>query len=105
MRYAFLSLIIPALFSCHSAGFESDERQIIAKDVILNQAGRTHSFDIVSFKQDTVANWTDTTIKHPVSYTLDFVYNDSTNAVKSKRGVVVFAPTGNTVLSSSIQDR
>lgn len=105
MRYLFLPLIVLALFSCHSAGFESDERQIIAKDVIRNQVGRTHFFDIVSFKQATVVNWPDTTIKHPVSYTLDFVYNDSTGAVKSKRGVVVFAPTGNIVLRSSIQDR
>jgi len=105
MRYLFLPLIVLALFSCHSAGFESDERQIIAKDVIRNQAGRTHSFDIVSFKQDTVANWADTTIKHPVSYILDFVYNDPTGELQSKRGVVVFAPTGNIVLSSTIQDR
>ncbi len=93
------------LFSCQNAGFESDERQIIAKDVIRQQIRGIRSFDVVDFKQDTVANWPDTTIKHPVSYTLDFVSNDSMGALKSKRGVVVFAPIGNTVLSSTIQDR
>ncbi len=105
MRYAFLSLVILVLFACHSVGFESDNRQIIAKDVIRKQISQYHSFDIVAFKQDTVFNWPDTTIKHPVSYTLDFVYTDSTDALISKRGVVIFLPTGNTVLGSSIQDR
>lgn len=105
MKFVFVSLFVLTLFSCESSGFESDERQIIAKDVIRTQVGRVPSFDIVGFKQDTVANWTDSTIKHPLSYTLDFVYNDSTGALKSKRGVVIFAPTGTTVLSSSIHDR
>jgi hypothetical protein len=105
MRYLVPVLFLLTLFSCESAGFESDLRQIIAKDVIRKQLGPARSFDVAGFKQDTVANWPDTTIKHPVSYTLDFVYNDSTGAAKSKRGIVIFAPTGNTVLSSSIQDR
>lgn len=105
MRYIILWLFVITLFSCYSAGFESDERQIIAKDVIRKQVPRSRSFDVVDFKQDTVVNWPDSTIQHPVSYTLDFVYNDSTGVLKSKRGVVIFASTGNTVLSSSIQDR
>ncbi len=105
MRYIFLPLFVFVLFSCHSAGFESDERQLIAKDVIGEQLHKTRSFDIVGFRQDTVAIWSDSTIKHPLSYTLDFVYHDSTGALRSKRGIVIFAPTGHTVLSSSIQDR
>ncbi|MBA4141307.1 MAG: hypothetical protein H0X70_12590 [Segetibacter sp.] len=105
MKFIFLSLFVLTLFSCESAGFESDERQIITKDVIRKHIPQARSFDAVDFKQDTVTNWPDTTIQHPVSYTLDFVYNDSTGVLKSKRGVVVFPPTGNTVLSSSILDR
>jgi hypothetical protein len=105
MKYLFVPLFVMVLFACHSAGFESDERQIIAKDVIRKQINQNHSFDVVGFKQDTVFNWPDTTINHPVSYTLDFVYADSATSLKSKRGVVVFAPNGHTVLSSVIQDR
>ncbi len=105
MKYLFLPLFVLALFSCRSAGFESDERQIIAKDVIRSLMHSARTFDVVGFKQDTLANWPDTTIKHPVSYTLDFVYNDSSSTLKTKRGVVIFAPEGTTVLSSSIQDR
>ncbi len=105
MKFISLPLFVLTLFSCQNAGFESDERQIIAKDEIRQQIRRARSFDVVGFKQDTILNWPDTTIKHPVSYTLDFVYNDSTGALQSKRGVVIFAPIGNTVLSSTIQDR
>jgi len=60
--------------------------------------------DLISslFKEDTLATFTDTTIKHPLAYTLYFVYNDSTGAEQRQKGVVVFAPQSNTVLSSSI---
>ncbi len=105
MRYLFLSLLVLTLFSCQIGGFENDDRQIIAKDVIRAKLHHALSFDVVGFNQDTVTNWTDTTIVHPISYTLDFVYNDSSGVLKSKRGEVIFPPTGNTVLSSSILDR
>jgi hypothetical protein len=105
MKLILLSFFVLGLFACESAGFESDERQLIAKDVIRKQVGRAKSFDIIGFKQDTATNWPDTAIKNPISYTLDIVYNDSAGALRSKRGVVIFAPSGNTVLGSSIQDR
>jgi hypothetical protein len=105
MRNVLLSFFVLALFACNSAGFEGDERQIIAKDIIRKQIPQNHSFDVVAFKQDTVFNWPDITIKHPLAYTLDFAYLDSTATLISKRGIVIFSPTGNTVLSSSIQDR
>ncbi len=105
MRYLFLSLFTLAFTGCNTEGFESDERQIIAKDLIRKQILQNHSFDVVAFKQDTVCDWQDIAIKHPVSYTLDFVYKDSTTSLISKRGIFIFSPTGNTVLSSSIQDR
>jgi hypothetical protein len=102
---ATMPLFILTLFSCHPMGFDSDERQLVAKDVIRKQIGRAESFDIVGFRQDTVANWHDTTMSRPLSYTLDIVYADSSGRLQSKRGVVIFPSSGSTVLSSSIQDR
>jgi hypothetical protein len=99
------ALFVLCLFSCNSAGFEADDRQIIAKDLIVKQIPRARSFDIVAFKQDTVSNFSDTTYKKSLHYTLDFVYRDSANTLKSQRGVVIFAPGENTVLSTLIQDR
>lgn len=47
MRYVFLLLVVISLLYCQNAGFESDERQIIAKDVIRKQMHRARSFDVV----------------------------------------------------------
>ncbi len=96
MRYLFLSLFTLALTGCNTEGFESDERQIIAKDLIRKQILQNHSFDVVAFKQDTV-DWQDIAIKHPVSYTLDFVYNDhktnghATEYIKRKKALTLNA--------------
>ncbi len=98
-------MVALVLCACNSTGFESDEKQIITKDLIQKQIPYNNSFDVVAFKQDTVLNWPNITIKHPLSYTLDFVYRDSTAALIPKRVIVIFSPTGNAVLSSSIQDR
>jgi hypothetical protein len=105
MRFHLLPIIVLVLFACNSAGFERDERQIIAKDIIRKKIPYSHSFDVVSFRQDTVLNWPDDNIKSPVSYTLEITYQDSTDAFISKKAIVIFTPVGNTVLSSSVQDR
>ncbi len=103
MRYLLL-LFLVILVSCESHTFDSDRRQIVAKDEIRKQLHRARSFDITAFNQDTLQTYPDTTIKHPLEYRLDFVYTDSTGKVVKKKGIVIFAPDGKSVLNSRIID-
>ena len=102
MIFFYLSL---SLYACVHRDFESDKRQIIAKDIIRQRLHRDRSFDITGFKEDTLQSWPDSAFQHPLRYILDFVYNDSTNTPQKKEGVVVFAPEGHTVLNVQINDR
>jgi outer membrane lipoprotein-sorting protein len=103
MRYLLLLLLV-ILVSCESHSFESDKRQIIAKDQIREKLHKARNFDITGFKQDTLQTYTDTTIKRPLRYALDFVYTDSLGVVQKKKGVVIFTPDGNSVLNAQIID-
>ncbi|MCW3113768.1 MAG: hypothetical protein JWR18_2164 [Segetibacter sp.] len=100
MRYLFLLLVI--LVSCENRSFESDKRQLIAKDQIRRKLHGAHSFDITAFKQDTLQSYSDTTLKYPLRYTLDFVYTDSSGQVQNKKGIVLFTPDGKSVLKTQI---
>jgi hypothetical protein len=103
MRYLlFLLLII--LASCETQSFESDKRQLIAKDLIRRQLHKSRFFDITGFKEDTLQTYPDTTIKHPLRYSLDFVYTDSAGVVQKKKGIVIFTPDGKSVLNSHIEE-
>jgi hypothetical protein len=95
-------LLLLVLASCESNSFDADKRQLIAKDEIRSQLHKAKGFDITSFKQDTLQTYSDTTIKHPLSYTLEFVFKDSTGTEQKRKGVVIFAPNGKSVLSSHI---
>lgn len=101
MRYLLLLLLV-ILVSCENHAFESDKRQLIAKDEIRRQLSKARSFDITGFNQDTLEIFADTTFKHPIQYTLDFVYTDSLGQVQKKKGVVLFTPDGKSVLNSHI---
>lgn len=101
MRYLlFLMLLI--LVSCESHSFESDKRQIVAKDLIRRKLRKARFFDITGFKQDTLETYPDTLFKHPLRYGLDFLYTDSLGQVQKKKGVVLFTPDGKAVLTSRI---
>lgn len=76
----------------------------MAKDEIRTKIHRTRSFDITAFKEDTLQTWPDSDFKHPIRYTLDFIYNDSANILQRKRGIVIFTPDGNSIINSEITD-
>jgi hypothetical protein len=101
MRHLLLLLIV-ILLGCENHSFESDKRQLIAKDEIRRKLRRTRSFDITGFKEDTLRNSPDTTFKKPLQYALDFEYTDSTGTVQKKKGIVLFTPDGKSVINSRI---
>lgn len=103
MRYIILLFSI-VFCSCESQYFESDKRQIIAKDEIRSQVRNGRSFDVVSFKEDTLEASGDGAVKHPIRYTLNFVYKDPTGALVSKIGEVIFTPDGKSILHSQIKE-
>ncbi|HUS02979.1 MAG TPA: hypothetical protein VMY77_14675 [Chitinophagaceae bacterium] len=102
MRYLFFGVLLFAFFSCENPRFDKDKRQIIAKDEIRSKLSRARSFDITGFREDTLSTFPDSAFKNPIRYTLDFVYNDSANVLQKKKGVVIFTPDGNSVISSGI---
>jgi hypothetical protein len=88
--------------SCENPRFDKDKRQLIAKDEIRRKLVRARSFDITGFKEDTLLSFPDSAFKRPIRYTLDFVYKDSSNVLQKKKGVVIFTPDGNSIISSGI---
>ena len=103
MRYL-LFLVLLILVSCENHSFESDKRQIIAKDLIKRKLRKARLFDITAFKQDTLETYPDTLFKHPLRYSLDFVYTHSLGQVQKKKGVVLFTPDGQSVLNAQIAE-
>jgi hypothetical protein len=99
-----LLLLLVILGSCETHSFESDKRQLIAKDEVRRQLHKVRSFDITGFAQDTLQTFPDTTFKHPLRYSLDVTYTDSAGQMQKKKGVVLFTPDGKSLLSSHIID-
>jgi hypothetical protein len=95
----FVSLV---LFSCDNNRFDSDKRQITVKNEIRNKIHRARSFDITAFKEDTLQSWPDPAFNNPIRYTIDFTYKDSAMVLQKKRGIVIFTPDGNSIISSGI---
>lgn len=98
----FLIFFTAMLMSCENNSFDSDKRQLIAKDEIRKQLRNPRGFDIIGFNQDTLDTSPYTTISHPIRYSIDFVFIDSTGRVLKKKGVVLFTPDGKSVLTSNI---
>ncbi len=92
------------LFSCDNPRFDKDKRQIMAKDEMFKKNPRTTSFEITSFKEDTLQSWPDTAFKHPIRYSLGFIYKDSAKMWQRKSGTVIFTPDGNSIINSFITD-
>ena len=105
MKTILLILIITGIFSCENHRYDSDKRQIMAKDDIQVKLRRARGFDITGFKEDTVQNFPDSNFKKLIRYSLDFVYQDSNNIVQKKRGVVLFTPDGASIINTQITDR
>jgi uncharacterized membrane protein YheB (UPF0754 family) len=104
MKYIILFLFTGIIFSCENHSFDSDKRQLTAKNEIREKLGNIQSFDITDFKEDTLNQWPDSTFKNPIRYSLDVVYKDSTGASQNKKGIVVFTPDGKSVISSEISN-
>jgi len=102
-KFLFICMAATLVGSCESKNFESDKRQIIAKDEIRNKIIRGTNFDVVAFREDTLLRSVDSNFIKPILYTLDIVYKDSGRLVQ-KKGLVLFTPTANQVISSTITD-
>ncbi|MGN6164511.1 MAG: hypothetical protein ACTHOF_08220 [Flavisolibacter sp.] len=103
MRYMFFIVFPLLLTGCEASSFSKDKRQIEAKDEIRAMLPlAAHSFDVTGFREDTLAAWKDSSIKHPIQYTLDFIYTDSTGILQQKTGHVLFTPNGKSILQTQI---
>jgi hypothetical protein len=98
-------IFIPLLFSCENHRFDSDTRQIMAKNAIENQLHKVKSFDITGFAEDTLNNTSDSNFKKEIRYTLDIEYVDSNKVFQKKQGIVLFTPDGRSIINSKISDR
>ena len=98
----FFIMIFTGIISCENHGFDSDKRQIMAKNEIQKKLTRAAHFDITGFHEDTVQIPSDPNLKKQIRYTLDFVYEDSNKVVQSKKGIVMFTPDGQSIISTNI---
>lgn len=99
------TFFMPMFFSCENHRFDSDKRQIIAKDEIQNKLHKVRAFDVTGFKEDTVEVQNDSNFKKQIRYSLDIEYLDSNKILQKKKGIVMFAPDGQSVINSKITER
>src|SRR5947209_16254047 len=92
------------LYSCETATFDKDKRQIAAKNAIREKLRAGRNFDIIRFKEDTLTSWPDTVFKRPIRYTLNFVYTDSAGVVQNRDGIVLFTPDGKSMMTAQVTD-
>lgn len=100
-----LAFFALAFFSCENHRFDSDKRQIMSKDEILNKLRKVHSFDVIGFNEDTVSVENNPDFKKQIRYTLDISFVDSNNILQKKKGIVMFTPDGQTIINSKITDQ
>ena len=100
-----LLFMIPVFFACESTNFDSDKRQIMAKDEIRSKLQKIHDYDITAFREDTIAAGANDDFKKLIRYRLSVQYMDSNNALQKKTGDVFFTPDGKSIIRSTISDR
>lgn len=101
-----LAILVIILCSCETNSFDSDKRQIMAKNAIRQKVqGNLSSFTVTGFKEDTLLAYGDTLIKKPLRYTLYFTQKDSAGQLQPHTGVALFTNRGNSLLSSEITDQ
>lgn len=98
-------LVTPFFLGCETHRFDSDNRQIMAKDEIRNQLHKPNGYDITGFKEDTIEAKNGSGLKKEIRYILDFQYNDSNKVLQKKTGTVFFTPDGLSIINSTITDR
>jgi hypothetical protein len=104
-RYVLFILPLTISFACENHNFDSDSRQIVAKNEIKRKLRRITNFDVTSFAQDTVKNIADSSFKTQIRYTMGISYNDSNKVFQQKKGVVMFTLDGTSVISTEIYDQ
>ncbi len=100
MHLSWLLLLLTG--GCQSRGFERDQRQLIAKDLVLQKVPERNGIRMLHFREDTLNTPVDTLFQKPIQYTLFFSYKDSMDQLKNGKGVVVFDPAGRAVLRSEV---
>ena len=103
MRYS-LVLLIVFLAGCDYGSFDKDKRQIMAKDYVRRHLpAHSGSFDVISFKEDTVKNMIDSNFRNPIAYTLHYQFIDSSNHIQDKVATVLFTPDGHSIITTIYQ--
>jgi hypothetical protein len=105
LRAVVFILLIITTFSCENHRFDSDKRQIMAKDEIRSKLNKARSFDVTGFNEDTVYNTADSNFKKLIRYQLSIKFIDSNKIEQNKTAVVLFAPDGKSILSSQILEK
>jgi hypothetical protein len=95
----FTLLILPFV-SCENHHFDSDKRQIIAKDAIRDQLHKVQDFNVIHFNEDTVET-ADSNFKKQIRYSMDIVFLDSNKVFHQQKAIVWFT-TGGPVIGSQI---
>jgi len=98
-------LLLRLFIACENHRFDSDKRQIMAKDLIMNRLPKAKSFDITGFKEDKVQMPNDSNFKIQIRYSLDIEYLDSNKVFQKKKAIVMFTPDGKSIINSKIIDR
>lgn len=104
-KFILFFLLVSLGFSCENHGFDSDKRQLMAKGEIQAKLGKARSFDITSFKEDTLYADSSARLQKEIRYTLHVRYIDSLGVRQNKVGVVIFTPDGKSILTSEVLDR
>lgn len=102
---AFFLLFSSTLFSCESHSFDSDKRQIIAKDEIRSKLHNIRGYDVTGFAEDTINDPPDSNFKKEIRYSLDIQYTDSNKMIRQKKAFVYFAPGGTSIIRSEIVEK
>lgn len=105
IRSVFFIFLITGFLSCENDRFDSDKRQIMAKNEIRSKLRKATAFDITNFSEDTIHNSSDTNFKSQIQYTLDFVYRDSNKVFQKKKGIVMFTPDGKSIINTQIAEQ
>jgi hypothetical protein len=95
----------PLFFSCENHRFDADKRQTIAKNEIRSKLHQATGYDVTAFQEDTVETPSDSNFKKQIRYSLDIEYLDSNKILQKKRGIVMFTPDGQSVITSTITER
>jgi hypothetical protein len=103
--FYFTIVFLPLFFSCENHRFDSDKRQIMAKDEIQNELHRPRAFDVTGFKEDTIEIPADSNFKKQIRYSLDIEYLDSNKVLQKKEGIVMFTLNGQSIINSKITNR